>query len=85
MPCDLGAELHVKLDTIQIAYRRMRQKYIDKGWNIDTHLIQSEYSRHQAVVIPSPARREIPELGNAWVVKEVPVRKPGNRESTPAA
>ena len=77
LPYDLGAELHVKSDSLQIAYRRMRQKYIDKGWSIDTHLIQSEYSRHQAVVIPSPARREVPELANAWVMKEVPVKKTG--------
>ena len=35
-------------------------------------------SRHQAVVIPSPARREIPELANAWVMKEVPVKKAAN-------
>ena len=67
-----------KADSLQIAYRRMRQKYIDKGWSIDTHLIQSDYSRHQAVVIPSPARREVPELANAWVMKEVPVKKAAN-------
>lgn len=77
LPYDLGAELHVKSDTIQIAYRRMRQKAIDAGLQIDTHRIASEYSRHQAVVIPSPARKEIPELAQAWVLKEVPTRKPG--------
>jgi len=31
----------------------------------------------KAVVIPSPARREIPELSNAWVMKEVPTRQTG--------
>ena len=77
-PFELGAEPPAKADSLQIAYRRMRQKYIDKGWSIDTHLIQSDYSRHQAVVIPSPARREVPELANAWVMKEVPVKKAAN-------
>jgi phenylpropionate dioxygenase-like ring-hydroxylating dioxygenase large terminal subunit len=74
LPYDLGAELHVKSDSIQIAYRRMRQKAIDQGWAIDTHRIADEYSRRQAVVIPSPARREIPELAHAWVMKEVPTK-----------
>lgn len=82
LPYDLGAELHVKSDALQIAYRRLRQKYIDRGWSIDMHLIKSDYSRHQAVVIPSPARREVPELASAWVLKEVPVRKPGSSSAT---
>lgn len=77
LPYDLGAELHVKSDTIQISYRRMRQRAIDAGLQIDTHRIASDYARHQAVVIPSPARKEIPELAQAWVLKEVPTRKPG--------
>ncbi len=80
LPYDLGAELHVRSDLIQIAYRKMRQQYIDMGWGIDTHKIASEYTHHQAVVIPSPARREIPELANAWVMKEVPVK---GRETPP--
>ncbi len=75
LPYDLGAELSVKSDAIQIAYRRMRQKYIDMGWQIDTHRIATEFGRQQAVVIPSPARREVPELANAWVLKEVPTKE----------
>jgi phenylpropionate dioxygenase-like ring-hydroxylating dioxygenase large terminal subunit len=74
LPYDLAAELHVKADNIQIAYRQMRNQYLDKGYGIDMHLIESEYSRHQAVVIPSPGRRENPEFANAWVMKEVPTR-----------
>lgn len=75
LPYDLAAELHVRSDSIQIAYRKMRNKYLDMGWGIDTHRIQSEYANVKAVVIPSPARREIPELEKAWVMKEVPVRQ----------
>lgn len=72
LPYDIGAELSVKSDGIQIAYRKMRQKYIDMGWQIDIHRIKAEYGRQHAVVIPSPARKEVPELANAWVLKEVP-------------
>jgi len=72
LPYDIGAELSVKSDGIQIAYRKMRQQYIDKGWQIDIHRIKADYGRQHAVVIPSPARKEVPELANAWVLKEVP-------------
>jgi phenylpropionate dioxygenase-like ring-hydroxylating dioxygenase large terminal subunit len=44
------------------------------GWGIDTHLIQAEYANIKAVVIPSPARRESPELAAAWVLKEIPTK-----------
>lgn len=74
LPYDLAAELHIKSDAIQVAYRKTRNKYLDMGYGIDMHRIASEYSRHQATVIPSPARRENPELAHAWVMKEVPVR-----------
>lgn len=87
LPYDLGAELHVKSDNIQIAYRQMRNSYLDRGWGIDMHMIESEYSRHQATVIPSPSRRENPEFANAWVMKEVPMKgqeiKPGQRLKRP--
>ena len=74
LPYDLAAELHVKSDAIQVGFRKVRKKYFDMGWGIDTHKIKAEYADYQAVVIPSPARREIPELANAWVMKEVPVK-----------
>ncbi|WP_420630142.1 Rieske 2Fe-2S domain-containing protein [Candidatus Leptofilum sp.] len=72
LPYDLAAELHVKSDAIQVAFRKTRAKYFDMGYGIDMHKIRSEYGNYQAVVIPSPARREVPELANAWVMKEVP-------------
>lgn len=74
LPYDLAAELHVKSDAIQVAFRKTRAKYLDMGYGIDTHKIRADYANYQAVVIPSPARREIPELANAWVMKEVPVK-----------
>ena len=84
LPYDLAAELHVRSDRIQVDFRTKRNQYLDKGWGIDTHLIKSEYANVKAVVIPSPARREIPELKNAWVMKEVPSRKvKGGEYSSP--
>lgn len=80
LPYDLGAELHVKSDALQIAYRKLRNHYIDLGWSIDSHLIESQYANIKAVVIPSPARREVPELAKAWVMKEVPTRRGNTRE-----
>ena len=72
LPYDLAAELHVKSDAIQVAFRKTRAKYFDMGYGIDMHRIRADYGNYQAVVIPSPARREVPELANAWVMKEVP-------------
>jgi phenylpropionate dioxygenase-like ring-hydroxylating dioxygenase large terminal subunit len=72
VPFDLSAELHVKSDALQLAYRRMRQRFLDQGWGIDQHRITVSEER-QYTVIPSPARREVPELQNAWVMREVPV------------
>ena len=74
LPYDLAAELHVKSDAIQVAFRKTRNKYLDMGYGIDMHKIQADYGNYQTVVIPSPARRENPELANAWVMKEVPVK-----------
>jgi phenylpropionate dioxygenase-like ring-hydroxylating dioxygenase large terminal subunit len=74
LPIDISAELHVKSDALQLNYRRNRQKFLDQGWGIDMHQIADERDR-RFTVIPSPARREVPELANAWVMKEVPVLK----------
>ena len=74
VPVDISAELHVPSDAIQIAYRKLRKTVLDKGWGIDTHRIRAEHGV-EATVIPSPGRREVPELASAWVKKEVPVRK----------
>jgi len=82
LPYDLAAELHVRSDRIQVDFRKKRNHYLDQGWGIDSHLIKSEYTNVKAVVIPSPARREIPDLKNAWVMKEVPTRQTGGGEYT---
>lgn len=63
-------------NVIAQAFVRLRDEAIARGWGIDAHLIQAEYANIKAVVIPSPARREVPELAAAWVMKEVPTVKP---------
>ncbi len=69
LPFDLSAELHVKSDSIQLAYRRWRQEQIDKGWGLE--VLRSEEAMRAAAVIPSPARAGDPELANAWVFPTV--------------
>lgn len=70
IPFDLSAELQVKSDAVQLAYRRWRQAGIDRGWMIDdASMVQKRYEG--ARVIPSPARRANPELANAWVLREM--------------
>lgn len=71
VPFDLSAELHVKADALQLVYRRWRQAGLDKGWGFDEHIVSDPDSDRVVRVIPSPARREHPELANAWVLKEV--------------
>jgi len=69
LPFDLSAELHVKSDGIQLAYRRWRQAQLDKGWGLPTPT--DEQARRSAAVIASPARISDPELANAWVFPTV--------------
>jgi len=58
-------------DALQVAYRRRRAELIDQGWGVDMHQIVGNGPRDVAVVIPSPARKNNPELAHAWVHKEV--------------
>lgn len=70
LPFDLGAELHVKSDLIAVHYRRRRQELAEQGWMLsDTDRVTGDVPRREATVIPSPARRENPELARAWVHK----------------
>jgi phenylpropionate dioxygenase-like ring-hydroxylating dioxygenase large terminal subunit len=70
LPFDLRSELHTKADAAGLAYRRMRDRCVEMGWGIDSHVLPVHGPRREATVIPSPARREVPELANAWVLKE---------------
>ena len=81
LPYDLSDEMHVRSDSLQVAYRRRRNQLIDQGWGIDTHQIVGDGPRDLAVVIPSPARTNNPELANAWVHKEVESAKIRSKKS----
>ena len=71
VPFNLTDEMHVRSDSLQVAYRRRRNELIEKGWGINMHQIVGDGPRDVAYVIPSPARRNNPELARAWVHKEV--------------
>jgi len=70
LPFDLSSELNVRCDLLGLAYRRRRQELAEKGWLLsDADTITGDVPRRTATVIPSPARRENPELARAWVHK----------------
>jgi phenylpropionate dioxygenase-like ring-hydroxylating dioxygenase large terminal subunit len=70
LPFDLSAELNVRSDLLGLAYRRRRQELADKGWLLsDADRVTGDAPKRTATVIPSPARRENPELASAWVHK----------------
>jgi hypothetical protein len=71
LPWDMDAELHHKSDRPAVEYRKKRRELIEKGWGIDAHRLRTNQPRGEATVIPSPARRENPDLAHAWVMKEV--------------
>jgi phenylpropionate dioxygenase-like ring-hydroxylating dioxygenase large terminal subunit len=70
VPFNLSDEMHVRSDALQVSYRRRRNELIEDGWGIDMHQIVGDGPRDIAYVIPSPARRNNPELERAWVHKE---------------
>jgi phenylpropionate dioxygenase-like ring-hydroxylating dioxygenase large terminal subunit len=70
LPFDLSDELNVRSDLLGLSYRRRRQELAEKGWLLsDADRVSGDSPRGAATVIPSPARRENPELGSAWVHK----------------
>ena len=69
LPFDLAAELHVKSDSIQLAYRRWRQDCLDRGLGLAQP--SDEEARRRAAVIPSPARAADADMAGAWVFPAV--------------
>ena len=58
LPYDIGEELHVKSDAIQIEFRRARKPFFDKGWGLYPHNVYMPDVK-QEPVIPSPVRRRM--------------------------
>ncbi|MCP4435607.1 MAG: aromatic ring-hydroxylating dioxygenase subunit alpha [Actinomycetia bacterium] len=71
VPFDIASELNVKSDQVSLAFRRWRANAYDRGWGIQPHQIVTTDDKRKYTVIPSPARKEHPDLENAWVLKEV--------------
>jgi phenylpropionate dioxygenase-like ring-hydroxylating dioxygenase large terminal subunit len=71
LPWDMDAELHHKSDRPAVEYRKLRRKLLDQGWGIDAHRLKTNQPRGEMTVIPSPARRENPDLAHAWTTKEI--------------
>ena len=71
LPFDLQEELHSPADKLQLYYRKVRQRYLDKGWGIDSDGVADARSKRRTVVIPSPSRRA-EGLESAFVLGAVP-------------
>ncbi len=67
----LPYELTTRSDSLQVAYRKLLQKCLDMGWGVEQHQISSGKSDIQTVVIPSPVRRQVPELTKTGEMKEI--------------
>ena len=50
----LTDNLATRSDALQVAYRQLIQKCLDRGWGIERHPINSNNSDLQTVIIPSP-------------------------------
>lgn len=72
VPEDLSAELHVKSDAAQLAYRKLRQSLIDRGFMLET---LSPVQKPRVQLIASPGRRD-KATKSTWVFEE---RKVVNR------
>jgi phenylpropionate dioxygenase-like ring-hydroxylating dioxygenase large terminal subunit len=68
VPVDLAAELHVRSDANQIAYRRWRQAGLDRGWGLPEP--EGDWLS-EVKVVPSPARRAEGSGPSAWVLGEL--------------
>jgi phenylpropionate dioxygenase-like ring-hydroxylating dioxygenase large terminal subunit len=41
VPTNLAAETHVASDALQVAYRKLHQKYVTMGWGLEPHINES--------------------------------------------
>jgi len=84
VPFNLTDEMHIRSDAIQVAYRRRRNELVEQGWGIDMHQIVGDGPRDTAYVIPSPARKNNPELERAWVHKEIESARKLGKDTVPS-
>ncbi|MCC5793262.1 MAG: aromatic ring-hydroxylating dioxygenase subunit alpha [Chromatiales bacterium] len=65
-------------DKLMVAYWQLMRRMRARGWEIDTRRLAELDQRGDYRVIPSPARRQVPE---DWVYREVPCVAPGSSET----
>lgn len=74
LPENLANELSVKDDRFMSSFRQARRRLVEKmGWQIDSAKVNADVGR-KAYCIPSPLRRERPDL--KWVLDPVPLVPP---------
>ncbi len=66
VPEDLSAELHVKADAAQLAYRKLRISLIKRGWMLEEPV---EVQKPRVQLIASPGRRNVASR-STWVFEE---------------
>ncbi|MBL8644465.1 MAG: aromatic ring-hydroxylating dioxygenase subunit alpha [Rhodospirillaceae bacterium] len=71
-PKSTTAELLTEADQLETAFRAMNRRMEEKGWEIDSDVVEKE-SKRQILVIPSPQRLTDPKN---WVHKTVPTTRP---------
>lgn len=82
LPETLENELSVQHDRFMSHWRNTRRRHVEElGWQIDTAALKP-YEGHKAFTIPSPGRRENPQI--KWVLDTVPL-KPASAKTKPAA
>ncbi|HCF28046.1 MAG TPA: (2Fe-2S)-binding protein [Cyanobacteria bacterium UBA11049] len=55
VPASLSAEVHVASDALQIAYRKLHQKYLAMGWGLEPYQSQSDNNLNGNLMQPSSA------------------------------
>ena len=60
--CPLATEFHVRSDALAIAYRKLNQQCLDRGWGINQPLNNSKDSSMRAVPIPFSNHFQASEL-----------------------
>jgi phenylpropionate dioxygenase-like ring-hydroxylating dioxygenase large terminal subunit len=74
LPDNLANELSVKDDKFMSSFRAARRRLIEeRGWKIDSDEA-CRFDGKKALVIPSPGRRERPDID--WVIDTVPLVAP---------
>lgn len=76
VPDDLADELHIKSDSMAVAYRTLRRGFLQRGFGLDTEDLAQKRANGKIHVIGSPPRRDPDIPASSWVYPEAPSTKP---------